>query len=281
MTKPAIESTLNHLVDTIAVAVAGFDSDPARCAAAIARRVTSTPGATVFGYDITTSPELAAFANVIMVRTQDWNDGMQAKGGGHPSDMTPGVLALGELAHSSGLEVVVAVALAYELLGGVGADVPIGDLGFDQGTFMGVTVAVAGGRLLGLDAQQLANAASLALVPNVPLGVSRWGSLSMMKGCATAFAVRSGVFAALLAREGLTSAAEPFEGVYGLQHQTGPFSPRLPVLPGGPSVVEMSHQKPIPAESQAIGLIELMPKLRAWTSLDELVSVELEVSHHV
>jgi 2-methylcitrate dehydratase len=280
LTPEVHQAALNHLVDTIAVSVAGYDSEPARIAARLARPVKET-GATVIGFGHQASPELAAFANTIMVRTYDWNDGMQARGGGHPSDMIPGILALGELTRSSGLDVLVATTLAYELLGGLGSEVPIGDLGFDQGTFMGVAVALAGGRLLGLDADQLANAASLALTPNLPLGVSRWGELSMMKGSATAFAIRSGVFAVQLAREGFTAASDPFEGMYGLRDAVGAFEPRLPVLPDGPRVVQMSHQKPIPAETQALCLLDLVPEIRAWTKVEEIRSIEIEVSKHV
>ena len=39
----------------------------------------------------------------------------------------------------------------------------------------------------------------LALVPNLPMGVVRWGARSTMKGCNAAFAVRHGVFEAMLA----------------------------------------------------------------------------------
>jgi 2-methylcitrate dehydratase len=280
LTPEVRQATLNRLVDTVSVAIAGVDSEPARIAARLARPV-SEGGATVFGFGHQASPELAAFANTVMVRTYDWNDGMQARGGGHPSDMVPGVLALAELAGSSGLDLLVSIALAYELLGGLGSDVPIGDMGFDQGTFMGVAVALAGGRLYGLDADQLAHAASLALTPNLPLGVSRWGSLSMMKGSATAFAIRSGVFAVQLAREGFTSASDPFEGVYGLRHAVGDFRPRLPVLPDGPRVVQMSHQKPVPAETQALCLLDLVPEIRAWAHPEEISSLEIEVSKHV
>jgi 2-methylcitrate dehydratase len=63
------------------------------------------------------------------------------------------------------------------------------------------------------------------------VGASRWGELSMMKGSATAFAVRQGVFAVQLARGGFSGAPEPFEGIYGLLHQTGPFEPRLRSCP--------------------------------------------------
>jgi 2-methylcitrate dehydratase len=276
----ALPAAVNHVVDTVAVAIAGHDSEQAAIGARVARLACGDQPATVIGFDVATTPELAAFANTIMVRTYDWNDGMQARGGGHPSDMLPGVLAIGEVTHASGPAVLAAITLAYELLGGMGRNVAIGELGFDQGTLMAPATALACGKLLGLTAAQLANAASLALVPNVPLGVSRWGALSMMKGCATAFAVRNGVFAAILAREGLTGPAEPFTGIYGLQHQTGAFEVDLPVLPGGPTVMEMSHQKPVPAETQVLALLELVPAIRAFTQVDDIDTITVDLPDH-
>src|SRR5262245_24725248 len=128
LTDDVLAATLNHLVDTVAVAVAGRYSEPAEIAGRLAATAPTATGATVIGLGLRTTPDLAAFANSIMVRTYDWNDGMQARGGGHPSDMVPGLLAVGEVAHASGEQVLTAMALAYELLGGLGAKVPVGDL---------------------------------------------------------------------------------------------------------------------------------------------------------
>ena len=234
--------------------------------------------ATVFGYGLKTSPELAALANSMMVRTYDWNDGMGAPWGGHPSDMIPGILAAGEIVHSSGIEILVAMTLAYELLGGIGWDIRIlaQRLRSDQGTFMGVATALAVGKLWRLNDDQLANAASLAVVPSLPLAVSRWGELSMLKGCGNAFAVRNGVFSAMFAQEGFTSAPEPFEGIYGLCHLLGPFTPRLPVLAEGPRVVQLSHQKTIPADTHSLSLYDIVPRIRAWAPVDEIETIEIE-----
>jgi 2-methylcitrate dehydratase len=143
---------------------------------------------------------------------------------------------------------------------------------------MGGATALAAGRLLGLTRDQLAHAASLALTTALPLGVHRWGQLSMTKGASTAFAVRNGLFSALLAMDGFTSAPDPFEGFFGLFEATGRFEPRLPVLPGGPSVMEMAHQKPVPAESQVLGLLDLVPAIRAWAPVEEIESIEITVS---
>jgi len=273
---PVMQATLHHLVDSIGVAIVGTTAEPARIATNLARAARLDTGATVFGSSIRTSPDIAAFANTIMVRTYDWNDGMQSPGGGHPSDMIPGVLALAEVEGSSGTELLVAVSLAYELLGGLGS--ATNRRSFDQGLFMSAAVALAGGKILGLDEKQLANAASLASTTALPLQVNRWGELSMMKGAATAFAVRNGVFCALLAQQGFTGAAEPYEGYFGMWHLTGEFLPRLPVMPDGPSVIEMSHQKPVPAETQVLGLLELVPQIREWAPIEEIVSIDVEMS---
>jgi 2-methylcitrate dehydratase len=276
LTDAAFTSTVNHVVDSIAVGIAGTTAEASQVAARLAAATRGDPGATVIGLGPGIAPDMAAFANAVMVRTYDWNDGMQAHAGGHPSDMIPGLLAAGEIAHSGGLDVLIATALAYELLGGLGAAAARGH--FDQGLFMGVAVALAGGRLLGLDREQLGHAASLALTTALPLGVHRWGALSMTKGASTAFAVRNGLFSALLAREGFTSAPEPVEGYFGLATALGEFEPVLPVMPGGPSVMEMSHQKPFPAESQVLGLLGLVPAVRAWTPVDDIASIEVVVS---
>jgi 2-methylcitrate dehydratase len=276
LTEAVTTATVNHLVDTVAVGIAGTTAEPSQAAVRLARAGALPAGATVIGAGVRTSPDLAAFANSVMVRTYDWNDGMQAKGGGHPSDMIPGLLAVAETVRSAGSDLLLATALAYELLGGLGAVIERGP--WDQGLFMGGATALAAGRLLGLDKQQLGEAASLAYTTALPLSVHRWGALSMMKGASTAFAVRNGVFCALLAREGLTSAPEAIEGYYGLAHITGDIVPKLPVLPGGPSVVEMAHQKPVPAESQVLGLLDLVPAIRAWADVEDISSIDVDVS---
>ena len=84
--------------------------------------------------------------------------------------------------------------------------------GWDHGLYVAVASSVAVGMLLGLTETELGHAVSLALVPQIPLRQTRAGELSMWKGCATAAASRGGMFAAQLARLGMTGPDEPFEG---------------------------------------------------------------------
>jgi 2-methylcitrate dehydratase len=100
LTPPVVHALGRTMVDSMAALIAGFESEPARICARLARTVQSDLKCTVLGYGVTTSPELAAFANGCMLRHTDFND---LGPGGHLSDIISGILAIGEALHSSGL----------------------------------------------------------------------------------------------------------------------------------------------------------------------------------
>src|SRR5467141_5332170 len=76
-----------------------------------------------------------------------------------------------------------------------------------------------------IDAVKATHAIGLAGVCNIAMRQTRSGELSMWKGCAFANAARNGVFAALLAAEGLTGPAPIFEGELGIMKLlTGPLT---------------------------------------------------------
>ena len=69
-----------------------------------------------------------------------------------------------------------------------------------------------------------AHAVGIAAASNLPLGVTRSAELTPWKNAATAYATRNGVFAALLAAEGMSGPGTAFEGRNGLfEKVTGPF----------------------------------------------------------
>lgn len=261
----------NTLLDSIASLVSGFESEPARICARLARATRGDLKSTVLGYGIVTTPELAAYANSSMIRHTDFND--------HHSDMLGGILAVGEALHSSGTDVLLATVLAYRVnqaLSGSGGSIE----GFDSGIYYAPAVAVAAGKLLGLNQDQLANALSLALTMHIPLRVNRSGTLSMQKGCSTADAARSGVFAALAAREGMTAPAEPFEGRDGLWDKiTGPYR-QLRLEPASPPGVGLNNIiKRYPAEAYTLAAHEtIIPEVRAWTKIEDIASIHVELN---
>ncbi len=273
----AKEAALRHLVDAIAVSIAGFDTESAQIAVRVARSMSGARNTVILGAGASAAPAYAAMANAVMIRSLDWNDGMLAKGGGHPSDMIPGVLAAAEITGASGARALEAILLAYELLGGIGNVAPTNRRGWDQGTFMGIATALAVGKLRGLTSEQLANAASIAIVPAAPMLVTRRGALSMWKGAATSIAIRHAMDAVDLAAEGMTGPAEPFEGTMGVFDQlSGPFELVLPANPGGKYVAEISHMKQFPAETHSQSLIALAVELRAGHDVAEIASIDVE-----
>ncbi len=200
-------------------ALGAFAAEPCRIARDLAPPVQGDGAARILGVRQSTSPDMAAFANTAMIRYLDCNDSFVSPGGGHPSDMLPAVLAAAEVARASGRAVMTALVLAYEIYGQFAERFATREKGWDQGLFIGLASACAAGKVLGLPEKRLAHAVSVTAVSHVPLGQTRVGELSMWKGCATAMAVRNGVFAALLARGGMEGPPQPFEGRYGLFEQ--------------------------------------------------------------
>ena len=216
-----IHQVKRTLIDTLGCAMGGYLSEPAKIARNLAGSVTGAPPARVLGTCSNSSLDMAAFANGCMIRYLDCNDSYFSPGGGHPSDMIAAVLAVADANGSNGCEVIGASALAYEVFCRLSDQVVTGDYGWDQGMFSIVGAACAAGALMGLDQKRMAHAISLSLAPNLPLGVTRTGELSMWKGCATASATRAGIFAAQLASQGMSGPGEPFEGRRGLWEQAG------------------------------------------------------------
>ena len=207
------------VLDTLGCAAGGFHSQPAIIARTLAGSVTSSTPSRILGTRLYSSPDMAGFANGVMVRYLDCNDSYFSPGGGHPSDMIPAALALVGPTESDGRSLITAIALAYEVFCRLSDEVVTGEFGWDQGMFSIIGATCAAGKLLGLNQEQMGHAISLAIAPNLPLGVTRTGELSMWKGCATATATRAGIFAAQLAQQGMTGPNEPFEGRRGLWEQ--------------------------------------------------------------
>ena len=213
--------------------------DSAGCAVAAAREPTiiglqqlaeSFAGNTsLLGTDVRTTPDMAAFVNGAMVRWKDFNDdyfGGSGDLGPHPSDNLGGILAAAELAGADGRGIVEGVIVAYEVVCQLIDQVqPLGrKRTWDYTVFHAAATALAAGKLFGLSRDQLFDALSLAVVPNLALNQTRNGELSQWKGLAGPYASRAGLFAALLARAGIAGPPEPFSGRAGLAaHLGNPF----------------------------------------------------------
>ncbi len=264
------------LIDSLGCAVGGFSSEPALIARRLGSNVTSTRPSRVLGTRDHSSPDLAAFTNGVMLRYLDCNDSYFSPGGGHPSDMIPAALAFAP--GGDGPSVITAIALAYEVFCGLSDRVAANDFGWDQGIFCVIGAACAAGKMMGLDREKMGHAISLAVAPNLPLGVTRTGEISMWKGCATAGSVRAGVFAAQLAQEGMTGPFEPFEGRRGLWAQAvgRPVDPPCLSESGREFRICRTTFKSFPSQIHTQGPIGLALDLRPQIDVDRIESVRLE-----
>ena len=263
------------LIDTLGCAMGGFSSQPAQIVRDLALRVSSTTPSRILGTEGYSSPDMAAFANGVMLRYLDCNDSYFSPGGGHPSDMIPAALALAGPMGCDGPTFITSIVLAYEVFCRLSDHVVATDLGWDQGVFSVIGSACAAGKVMGLDREQMGHGISLAVVPNLPLGVTRTGELSMWKGCATATATKAGVFAAQLAGQGMTGPFEPFEGRRGLWAQAVGDSVELDGLAGRGEDFRISDTtfKSYPSQIHTQGPITLALELRPQVATADIESI--------
>ena len=122
------------IIDTIGCAAGGYDSEPSRIALDIASSVTSGEPATILVSNRATSPDLAAFANGVMIRYLDFNDGYTSRESGHPSDTIAATLAATEVSGSGGKRLITSTVLAYEVFCRICDAVDLKPNGFDHVT---------------------------------------------------------------------------------------------------------------------------------------------------
>lgn len=200
------------IIDTIGCGLGGYDSEPSRIARDMAGTVTPTHPVTVIGSGQQSSLDLATFANGVMIRFLDFNDGYTSRESGHPSDSIAAALSATESVGGSGKRLIASTILAYETFCRICDAVDIKPRGFDHVTVGGIASVMAAARAINLTQQQTFQALNLGIASNIALYQTRIGDVSMWKGCAYANASRNAVFATQLAKSGLTGPSPVFEG---------------------------------------------------------------------
>ena len=158
----------------------------------------------------------AVMLNGILIRELDMNDAYVGPGQmGHPSDNIAVALSVGEKQRSSGLDVLASVIAGYELYCRI-HDIIVGRGPWDHVTASALGAPAIAGRLLKLDANQLANALALSAAHGNTLSAVRSGQLSNAKAMANAFVAYQGTLCTLLASRGTTGPLSIFEGKGGL-----------------------------------------------------------------
>jgi 2-methylcitrate dehydratase len=247
--QPVVVETRRRLLDSLGCALGALDEPAPTIARRVAARVQGAPGASLIGGGWS-SPDWAAFANGVHIRYLDCNDTYLSLEPAHPSDNWAAIMATGESTGADGRAWIAAAAVAYEVQCRLCDATSIRARGWDHVTYGHLSSALAAAKLFGLDHARTVHALGIAGTTSAALRLTRAGELSMWKGCAFAHAARNGVFAAMLAREGLTGPAPLFEGEMGFWEQvSGPF--RLAQL-GGPAASDWMLPKTsikfVPAE---------------------------------
>jgi 2-methylcitrate dehydratase len=188
-----------------------------------------------------TSPDLAAFANGVMIRYLDFNDGYISLGSGHPSDTIAALLTPAELAGRSGRDLITATVLTFEVFCKVIDVLDTRGIGLDHSTVIGLAAVVGAGRLMGLTQQQMVHAIGITVGGNTAINQGRVGTLSNWKTFASAEASRKAIFSAQLAQAGMTGPNQVFEGRDGFFNVISRKPFKLPKLGGGGEPYGIMH----------------------------------------
>jgi len=272
-----VQAATQRLIDALGCALGASDCEPAQ----IGRRIAQGQAAGRYPGHVVChggeAPlEIASFINTAMIRNLDFNDRYP---GGHPSDCLGALLAFAGATPVDGKRFLAAMTVAYEIFARLADGAKLSRRGWDQG--FGIALATTAGlcNLLQLSCDATAHAIGIAATSSVPLRVTRSGELTPWKNAATAYAVRNGVFAVLLAREGMIGPGNAFEGRNGLwENVTGPFE--LPAFPnrGGEPLTPKVQIKYWPVETNGQPVIFAGLKLRELVDARDLKEIEVFTS---
>jgi len=274
-----VHEVKRRVLDSLACSFGAYNSVPATAARRAGGKMKTANGATIIGGDDRTPPDFAAFANGVLVRYLDFNDTYLSKEPGHPSDNIPAAFAVAESEGADGRALITAIALGYEIHCRLCDAASLRARGWDHVSYVSISAALLSSKLMGLGEEKTAHAVALAVTPNITLRQTRVGALSAWKGCAAANAARNGVFAAVLAGDGITGPAPVFEGEKGFFNQvTGPFRLDIEEFGGNGESFKIldTYIKAWPCEYHAQAAVEAALELRGQTPVDDIEEIAVE-----
>ena len=208
-----VEAAKIAILDGVANVVAGSVQELADIIGRYTRESGGAPQASVVGWGFKTNPPAAAFANGVFGHCLDYEiQGFPPTHG--TSSCLPAALALAELHHASGKDVIAAYTLGWEVQGRLrAASAPATAPAYHPPGLVGpMGGAAAASKALGLDGGQTLMALGIA--------ASRTGGLTantgtMVKSTHPGNAARMGAEAAILAGMGYTASDEVLESPVG------------------------------------------------------------------
>jgi 2-methylcitrate dehydratase len=272
-----VHEVKRRVIDSIGTCLGAYRSHPARVARAKALAVSDPPpSATVWGTKHHTSPDLAAFANGAMVRYLDYNDTYLSLEPAHPSDNISAAVAATQSAGKTGRDLILATVIGYEIQCRLCDAASLRAGGWDHVTYGALSTALLSGRLWELSEDQLEHALGLAGVCNIATRQTRTGQISDWKACAFSNAARNGIFAADLARRGMTGPHEIFEGPRGLMKQLNlPGLKDVKLGGDGDFMIDKTYIKCRPAEYHSQSAIDAVLQLRPQIQGKQIKQIQI------
>jgi len=275
-----VRTAKRTILDTLGCAFGGYTAGPSQIAIKLASDVNAKRGATVLCNGIKTSPDLAAFANGVMIRYLDFNDAFVSltHGAGHPSDTIAALLAAAELTERSGRDLITATVLSYEVFCKIADTFDYLGSGVDHSTMTGFATVVGASRLMGLSLEQMVHAIGITVGGNTAIRQGRADTLSNWKAFAAADASRKAIFSAQLAQSGMTGPSNVFEGRLGFFNLIS-HKPTAPLQLGEPYGIRRAFTKRFPlgqfSQTAAQAAVEARQFVR---NPDEIQEINIRVS---
>lgn len=272
-----VHEAKRRVIDSLATTLGAYDSHPAKIVRDKAMAVRDPAAkATVWGTTHKTLPELATFANGAMVRYLDYNDTYLSLEPAHPSDNIAPVVAVTQQTGKTGRDLIVAVVIAYEIQCRLCDAASLRAGGWDHVVYGALSSAAGAAKVWGLNEDEFEHALGLAGVCNIATRQTRTGQIADWKACAFSNAARNGVFAADLARRGLTGPHEIFEGPKGLILQLNiPGVRNLVLGRGGDYMIDKTYIKFWPAEYHSQSAIDACLQLRPAVRGQEITQIHI------
>src|SRR6201994_852706 len=206
-----------NVLDSIACAIGALDGELIPAIRAHAEQFSGRPTATFVGGG-RASVDQAAFLNAVLVRYPDLLDTYLTPGGlCHPADNFGAIFAVAEHVGARGTDLLLALAIAYEIQCRFSADVPVMALGLNHALQLAMSVAAGSAKLLGLGVERTGDAIAASAADNVSLAAVHAEPVSTWKGISPAITGMRAVYNTMLAGRGITGPRALFEGPNGLE----------------------------------------------------------------
>ena len=256
------------LLDSLACVFGGLESDPARIVRGMVDEELGVGDqAIIFGRGTRSTASMAALANGVALRYQDYNDVYFGPAWtAHPSDNIATLLAVADWRECSARDFLVAMVAAYEVQMRF-SDLPVPrnlwHAGWHHTGACAYSAAAGAGKLLGLDRNRLSHAIALSGARSNTLSEIRHGNIPMDKALSAPIVASQSIIYALLARRGFTGCETLLEGKYGFRHAVAGGVDVEPLIPTrGEFRILKIGLKPYPVEGMTPAMVQAALELK-------------------